>query len=196
MSLVLMVVSCLGISISGCSISENINAVKIGLYYGEGQAALLKGDYKTAEAQFNQGLGLHKDADGQCIKSELLASLGDVYARQGRYPEAQTKLDAAIKAIDSTSTDPETPYAQACIATSLGILYAKQKRNSESMSQFDSATSLFEKYFSSEPRARGSNKDKQAECLRQYADLLTSMQQLDKAKELNAKAEKIQAGIY
>jgi hypothetical protein len=120
------------------------------------------------------------------------AGEGNALLGKGKYDDAEAKYKEALALIpqhiaQNELSDKAAAILQAHILTKMGILYTKKKDYSAADSQFEEATKLFDANAVDSPVARKHH----AECLRAYAELLRAENRSDKAKEMDARADKI-----
>jgi tetratricopeptide (TPR) repeat protein len=120
------------------------------------------------------------------------AGEGNALAGKGNYLDAEAKYKEALALIPqrlalNELTDKTAAILQAHILAKMGILYTKKKDYPGAESAFAEATRLFEDNAVDSPVARRHH----VECLRAYAELLRAENQPDKAKDMDARADKI-----
>jgi hypothetical protein len=167
------------------------------LNQGAGKAATLPVDPKIAKLRREverlqdqvrelQGGGKEESQIGKT------AGEGNALLAKGKYPDAEAKYKEALALIpqhvaQNDLSDKAAAILQAHILTKMGILYTKNKDYSAADSQFEKATKLFDANPVDSPVARKHH----AECLRAYAELLRAENRPDKAKEMDARADKV-----
>ena len=120
------------------------------------------------------------------------AGEANALVNKGKYSEAEAKYKEALAIIprqlsQKHLTDKSAAVLKAHVLTKMAILYAKKKDYAAADSNFKQATELFD----SNPIASPVARKNQVECLRAYAEVLRAENQSDKAKEMDARADKI-----
>jgi tetratricopeptide (TPR) repeat protein len=75
-----------------------------------GKIAVKRGDLDAAKADFSRALAINRTllGDGNYQTALIKADLGDIYARESQYPQAETMLRESVQAIEPLP--PGNPY--------------------------------------------------------------------------------------
>jgi len=101
-----------------------------------GLALLYAGDYKTAERTLQNAIGLSTSAGDDAERAEELTNLANVYFFVGRYTDAQTNYDLALRVTAAHASEPWTQRRRRLILVNKATLDQRLGRDEDALALY------------------------------------------------------------